>query len=175
MYNKKELVVPFNNSNNQFLVIFFPILIVICMLWYALILYFSGILPDIILIVLKAFVILGIAIFTLGFFSSLTFLFNTEPAAILNEKGIWVKYYGFIAWDEIQEIGLLQVGTIPVKSIGIRVYDNAALSKRAPFSGKMGIFWSKITGYPPINLANLAIENDVIIEFIKQYVETQQS
>jgi hypothetical protein len=112
-----------------------------------------------------------ITLFLLGFIFTLQFLKQNKPAAILNKDGIWVNYYNFISWQDIDDFDTYMYKNLPIEFISISVKDIHKLSKNASLYGKIGIFWSKIFGYPPITLAGLELENDEIITFAKQLLK----
>lgn len=87
-----------------------------------------------------------------------------ENWARFNNQGVWVRYFGFIPWADIDVLDKFQYGT-PLVNIGIRVKDLKKLSKQSSFNGKMAIFWSKIFGYPPIVIGNTQMENEQIVAF----------
>jgi hypothetical protein len=117
-------------------------------------------------------IILGsiVALFAIGLLFSYFMSHNDKPAAILNENGIWMPYYNLIPWDTITEFDTVKVSTTPLEYIGIRVKDLSKLSKQSNFSGKSAIFWSRITGYPPITLANIELTNEEVIAFAQQFL-----
>lgn len=92
------------------------------------------------------------------------------PNAIFNQDGIWVKHFGFILWNDINEITKYTYGT-PMEIIGIQVKDPESISKRASFFGKCIIFYSKVFGYYHISIASLEVNIDEIICFANKYMK----
>lgn len=93
-----------------------------------------------------------------------------EPVAILNQDGIWLARFGFIDWKEISEFALYSYKGTP-EVIGIRVKNNAKISKQSSIAGKLDFFWAKLMGYPPIRLSGIALENDEVISFARQFLQ----
>lgn len=120
---------------------------------------------------IQSILMLTIILFVIGFIYGLFNQKNNDPAAQLNHEGIRVKYFGFIAWSEIEELSEYQFQGVSVVGIGIRVHDLKSLSKQAAFSGKLGIFWSKIFGYPPIIIANIVLDNEQVITYAKRFIK----
>lgn len=117
------------------------------------------------------FLAVMIVLFILGlFFGALEFI-NNKPAAVINKKGMWVKHFGFIEWDNIQQVEIYKVYNTPMESVGIRVKDTQLLSRQAQFFGKMAVMWSKIFGYPPILLSNLECENRHVVCFANNFIK----
>ena len=126
-------------------------------------------------ILLPLQIILGF--FLVLFIFALIFYFylqrKNEPVAILNEEGIWVQHFGFIPWNEVEEVAPYINPGAPLISVGIRVKDPAKLSAQAHFFGKCGVFWSKRFGYPPIILAALDVDNDQVISFAHRFIRPE--
>ena len=120
----------------------------------------------------KIFLLLIIAFLGSGFFYGLLQRRNNKPAAILNQTGIWIHNWGFVSWDNIEEIDTYFVPTVPLEIIGIRIKDLSLSRKQATFSGKIGIFWARLLDYHyQISLAGLALENYKIIAFARQFIK----
>jgi hypothetical protein len=118
---------------------------------------------------LQSIIILTVLLFLIGLICGILQSNEPEDLARLTHQGIWVRYFGFIPWDDIAILDKFQYGT-PLISIGIRVKDLSKLSKQASFNGKMAIFWSKVFGYPPIIIANTTIDNETIMAFAKRFI-----
>lgn len=93
-----------------------------------------------------------------------------DVVAILNQDGIWLVRFGLIPWKEIDEFDTYSDGRTPLKIIGIRVKNNKKISKQSTTAGKLHFFWSKLMGYPPIMIAGIALSNDEVIGFAKQFL-----
>jgi hypothetical protein len=104
-------------------------------------------------------------LFSIGTIFGIFYIFDNRLAAILSEKGIWVKYYKFILWENITEFD--DLGWY----ISINVGDPKLLSKQADLGGKVAIFWSKIFGYHHINISNITVSNEEIISFASKYIK----
>ena len=98
-------------------------------------------LDFLILFSMKIMFSFGIVLFFLGLIFGVYSFFDKRPAVILDKKGIWIRYYNFIPWEDIIDFDLL------VLSIGINVENPIRLSKKSDLRGKMGIFWSKLFNY----------------------------
>jgi hypothetical protein len=117
---------------------------------------------------MQSIIILILIMFIIGFISGI-FMNKTEPAARLTQEGIWVKHFGFILWSEIDIFDYYKFPGAPLIGIGIRVKNNKKLAKQASFNGLMGIFWSKIIGYPPIIIFNTSIDSEEIMAFARRF------
>ncbi len=113
------------------------------------------------------FIALMVLLMMLGAFS---FPKKGEAMAILNQDGIWTARFGLIPWKEIDEFGLYKIPTTPMETIGIRVKNNKKISKQSSIAGKLDFFWAKLMGYPPIKITGIALENDEVISFAKQFL-----
>ena len=92
-----------------------------------------------------------------------------EAMAILNQDGIWLARFGFISWQEIAEFATYSYKGTP-ELIGIRVKNNEKISKQSSIAGKLDFFWARIIGYPPIRLTGIALKNDEVINFARQFL-----
>ncbi len=115
-----------------------------------------------------------ILFFLLGFFSfgTIFWLFSKKDgtALILDSKGIRLKNHGFIPWSEIDEFNTYIFPTTPLEVIGIRFKNTSSISRQSTKSGKMTLFWARLFRYHyHISLANLAVENHVIVEYAKYF------
>ena len=173
MINNQELTVPFNKESAKtgLAVCFFAILA----LFFFLLLSpgLKNIFGHYITLFIQSILVLGISLFLIGLISAIFLIKKVEPLARLNKDGIWVQYFGFIPWHQIDEFKEYSYKDSPIIAIGIRVKDLKALSKQASLGGKMGVFWSKIFGYPPIQLTSLAIDNEQIISFAQRFLDQQ--
>lgn len=121
-----------------------------------------------------SFLLLGPIIFFCFIFLLIicgTFCFpkKGDPVAILNQDGIWHYRFGFISWKEIDEFEPYSYRSTP-EVIGIRVKNNKKISKQSSIGGKLDFFWAKLMGYPPIRIVGIALENDEVIFFAKQFL-----
>jgi hypothetical protein len=113
-----------------------------------------------------------IVIFLLGsFFLYAWWLVNDpEPIAILDFKGIWLPRHGLIHWTEITELSKLKTPGVTHRVIGIRVKDLHKIGKQSTYTGKWCIFWSFLSPYPPIIIANPDININDIISFANKWM-----
>ncbi len=119
---------------------------------------------------LQSIIVLTLVLLIIGFISVLLLKNEPEDLAKFTNKGVWVRDFGFIPWEDIATLDKFQYGT-PLINIGIRVNDSYKLFKQASFNGKMAIFWSKIFGYPPIIIAHLEMDHEQIIAFAHRFME----
>ena len=122
-----------------------------------------------------SFLLLGPLIFfclmvLLMMFGTFSFPKKGEAMAILNQDGIWTARFGLIPWREIDEFGPYSVPRTPLEAIGIRVKNNKKISKQSTIAGKLDFFWAKWMGYPPIKITGIALSNDEVISFAKQFL-----
>lgn len=96
---------------------------------------------------------------------------STEPLAILDETGLWVKHFGRITWSNIREISPYRYKNSPIIMIAIYPYDRQNFSKDITFRGRCILFWSKITGTPPIIIYNTDVPYMMIINFAQQFLK----
>lgn len=164
----QELIVPFNKEQMEAGLKIVPYMIGgICCLFY---LSFGvrRFLGHYITFFIQSVIILLLIMFVIGYICGL-FMNKDEPAARLDQNGIWVKYFGFIPWSEIDIFDYYKFPGAPLIGIGIRVKSTKRLAKQASFSGLMGIFWSKIFGYPPIIIFNTSIDSEQIMAFGRRF------
>ncbi len=104
-----------------------------------------------------------------------TFCFpkKDDPVAILNKDGIWLPRFGLIPWKEITEFGPYLVPRTPMEVIAIRVIDNKKISKQSSIAGKLDFFWAKLMGYAPIRIVGIALKNEEVISFAKQFLDDE--
>ena len=97
------------------------------------------------------------------------------PTVIIDKNGIWIKYYNFIPWNNIEECNpYIMFGT--TEGIGLRIKNIQEAIENAERSGKLGLFWAKLfKRYYQITLSNLDISNDEILHFTKQYVDSSNN
>ncbi|MCL4229909.1 hypothetical protein KJZ61_04470 [Candidatus Dependentiae bacterium] len=96
---------------------------------------------------------------------------SDEPALILNQEGIRIKFHGIIPWDNIQEINTYCIPTTPMPAIGIKIKNPSLVSANAPWSGKVSLFWATLFGYYyHITITNIALDYDVVVNFSRQFL-----
>lgn len=170
MVNKLELIVPLNKKNIQLMIIIAPCMIAALFWWLSICIKFENIFNYYLISLAKLSIIGSILMFLIGFIFAIFLIQDNEPAAVLNEDGIRVKYFGLIAWENIDKMEPYKLIKSSVESIGIRV-KNVSLYNQATLSGKSILLWSKIFGYPPIILSNLALENFEVINFANRFIK----
>lgn len=165
----QELIVPFNKEATKIGLIICSIMIgVLGYSWYMsfrLDTFFGFFISQII----RSILFFTLILFTIGVIYGLFMQKDSDPAARLSSDGIWVKHFGFIPWSEIEQFGEYAIAGTPMVAIGIRVKNLKLLSKQATLSGKSGVFWSKIFGYPPIIISNIALDNDQVIGYARRF------
>lgn len=174
MENKKELIVLIDPNLHYWATIGMVIWLIpigVLLGFYGVVnYYFSG--P---IYYLLSFLVIGPLIFAcliclgilLGTFS---FPKKEEPMAIINQDGIWMARFGLIPWKEIVEFGPYSYRGTP-EVIGIRVKDNDKISRQSSIAGKLDFFWARWIGYPPIRITGIALPNNEVINFAKQFLK----
>ena len=188
MNNANKLIVPMHKENVKQLIHSMPLILTGAIVWIFLLnlTYFTlSFISDYIFsaILLNLIFYIQIAIYSfiglLVFLSTRNYYFvdDNTPAAILDKNGIWTKRCGLIPWENIAQVKICNLPTVKhIEFVGIYVKDTKILSKQSTWSKKIGIFWEKIFrydklfNYPNIALGNIAVSNDEIIKFARQFV-----
>lgn len=124
--------------------------------------YFLCLMKKVLLVIIVFFLIIYLIMFIFSLMQGDT------PQAVLNKKGIFVKNFGFIPWEDISEFKTYSIGQCP-ENIGIRLKDTV---KPSTFKLRSAIFWSKRSGYPPINIYNTSVvPNSEIVWFAQQFLK----
>lgn len=167
--NDQEIIIPLQKEGRKVgLAVCLFMIIVLLVLFYL----SSGLykfLGHYISFFIQSIIALPLLLLLIGFILGILQSKEPEDLARLTNQGIWVRYFGFIPWNDIAIFDNFQYGT-PMINIGIRVKDLKKLSKQATFSGKMAIFWSKIFGYPPIVIAHTEMDNEQLIAFARRFM-----
>lgn len=98
-------------------------------------------------------------------------IFSKGVLAMLDEKGIWVKNFGFIPWDNIVVFKAYRPTKRSLTGIGIMVKNTLLLSKQSNIRGKFGIFWAKFFGLYHITILVPLILNESIIVFAQHHMD----
>ena len=170
MEDTTKLVVPFNTSTYRTALLIMPFIIGVLYLFLINSYLLQNILGIYLTFLVHALLVIFLCMFLAAYINLFFLINNDSPAAVLSPEGIWIKNFGFLAWQDIHEFGPYIVPTTPIINLGIRVKDISKLSAQASFNGKCAIFWSKVFGYPPIILSNLALENDEVLCFAMRYL-----
>ncbi len=176
MEKTKKLIIHLNKNNTTQALIAMPIMLtaMICLL-FILPKTTPNILISFCLLLIKAFLYLGIGLFAAGILYYIKYLFGKtdKPVAILDEHGILVNHFGFTPWEGVNDITTYQMPgpNNGMEFIGITVKNRNDLSKQADWSGKIGIFWAKVFGNYDITLSNIDARNEEIIRFARQYMK----
>lgn len=173
MSDQLELVVPFDKKNVWGTLFLAPFLMYMAYLLFQISSELKSVMGYWISFFMKSFFASSMALFGGMFIFSIFWLAIKGPIAVLNQKGIWVRNFGFINWREISEFGIYKTPSAPIETIAIRVNNLSLLQQQATFSGKCAIFWSKIFGYPPVFLASTAARNYEILVFAKRFIEVK--
>lgn len=180
--NKEEIIIPFDKESIKFLIfiMFLPLILLVSMFsFFYLIVNFRipfflkfYIIPFINFLLISLILLFLIEIVQLYFYMN-----DPVPLAIINKEGVFIKGYGFIAWENIKEFKLYSTKRNPdFKLIGIKVKSIFSLLRTASLGGKIGIVSSIIFGYYPISLSypiflsNSSINNENIVNFAKKYI-----
>ena len=169
MIQHQELIVPFKKVDKEqikmslYLSSIFAFLIIATRLFFQNgISYYIGFCIQSILVILTTLILFS-APYT-------HFFLLKTPAAILNQDGLWVPKFGFIAWENIVKVGIFPIKGTPASMLGFYIKDSAALSPQALWGTKVAINLSKRTGYPHITLSNIDMDEDRIICFAQRFM-----
>lgn len=172
----KELIVPFDKNAQGLVLIVMPLLAIIFFLLFCLSLFFHHVLPFYMMIIVYC-MLLGVAVSLLIIFALVLLQVSSgQPAAILNQEGIWIKYHGFIPWDNIEKIDISQSSPTSPEFLGIRFKNASFVSAQAELPGKYGLFLAKTFSYPyHAYLGNIALKYDQVIDFSQQCMNQESS
>jgi hypothetical protein len=171
MFVNQILIVPFDKKNNQKCLIMAPLLIAGCILFLKMNLFLKNIFGLNITMIVQSIIIVVMIMFVIMFFSALFLLQSTKPAAILDKNGIWLAYFGFISWSQVDQIYPYLIMGTPMEVIAIQVKDVRLLFKQASLGGKISLFWSKIFGGPHITISNTALSSKDIFSFARNFIQ----
>lgn len=164
----KRLVVHFDTQSFDVLGAFIPVIMKRLTLIFS---CFIGLALGMAHSLLLASVFLLFYFFLLGLFIVIDYTYGSlkdgKPYMVLDEKGITMKWWGFIGWQEIKEVQIqtLQHG---MTFIALRLHDIKKMLPRVGIMMKIGI-WSIILlkrDYH-IYIGNV----DIPLEIIKQFIE----
>ena len=169
-----ELIVPFNRESQKLGLITILCTIAAAFYLFSLSFLLHYIFNFYVVLAIQNLLLWTITFFGITFFYTLFKRISNKPAAILNQTGIWIHNWGFVSWDNIEEIDTYFIGTIPLEIIGIRIKDLSLSRKEATFSGKIGIFLARLFSYHyHISLMQLALENSQIIAFAREFIQKE--
>lgn len=174
MENTLNLIVPFNMHTYRVGLFIMPLVMGILYLFFIKSYLLKSLLGVYIAALIKVLLGIFLCLFLAAYINGIFLALSNTPAAILSSQGIWVKNFGLIPWQDINDMSPYVVSTTPIVNIGIRVKDISKLSGQASFAGKCAIFWSKIFAYPPVVLSNLALENDYVLGFAQRFMKQQE-
>ncbi len=174
--NNQELIVPFNKESTK-------TGLAVCFFFVSALLYLLDMsfklcnkFGHYITFFIQSILMINIILFALGFIYGFFQNKSPDPAARLNKDGIWIKHFGLVSWPEIDEFKEYIYPGVPISGIAIRVKNLNRIFFQASIIGKLGVFWSKVFGYPPIIIANIEIENQQIMEFAQRFlIQEEQS
>jgi hypothetical protein len=90
---------------------------------------------------------------------------------VVNEQGLKLKYYNFIPWEYVDKIETYQSKNSPMAPVQLALWIrlDKEIRKHLSIGAKMGIFWSKITGYQHITFGSMDSEENLrILEFAQE-------
>lgn len=122
--------------------------------------------------IVKIFFYCSISLFSFALLHIPFLMLDKAPLAILDQEGISVKHFGFIAWNEIEKFTLHQPPGKKKSSIEINVKNPNLLSKQADWQGKLSLFCGKIVGNYHMTFSNINIQNQKVKSFAQQYIKT---
>ena len=173
MKGKKELIVPVDPNlirGIKLALVIYLIPISLLAGCYGLVKYYlTGALYYILSFLLVGPLIFFCLMFLLMILGAFSFPKKGEAMAILNQDGIWTARFGLVSWKAINEFGPYSYKG-GAEMIGIRVKNNKKISKQSTIAGKLDFFWAKWMGYPPIKITGIALSNDEVISFAKQFL-----
>jgi hypothetical protein len=95
---------------------------------------------------------------------------DNAPYLVMDERGMTLKYYGFIPWENIQSINFTPKGFLAGQLIDVWFKDNKLVYKQASWQGKMNLLWARIFKYAPARIAGLSVPTTEIVAFAHQYL-----
>lgn len=114
----------------------------------------------------------GLIFFVAGIFFSYIFTYE-GPAIALDQRGIWVRHFNFIPWENVEKIGIYTLWGTPTEVIGVRIKNVAPAYHNAERIGKIRLWWTKRFGsYHLGTLARLDVNNEEVMKFIEQHIST---
>lgn len=163
-----ELIVPVNRENSQWMAMLMAKVGIGTLLLFILIQhFFHGFFGLTIQVLLLLFT-------TIIFFMCMHHifrLFSKTPAAIINHKGIWIKRFGLITWDNIRDVRLYQiVNDQSTEIIHIDIHDLKKLAKKARLGGHYDLLWTRLFRHPPVVLSNIDLPKTVVVAFAQQFM-----
>jgi hypothetical protein len=120
---------------------------------------------------IKPILYIGIGLLLLFAFFSYVFTYK-GPAVVLDQRGIWIRHFNFIPWENVEKMNPYIIWGTPVERIGIRIKDVTAVYRDSERLGKMGLMWTRHFGPYHITLTPLDIENETLMRFFQQHVST---
>jgi hypothetical protein len=167
----KRLVVPNDKKSTYYFLAIGSLLILSCAVLFNFVSLYENLIGHYLTNVFKGAILLLIAIFLIGIIYAIYLILSKQhTTAMLDQNGIWVRFFGFIPWDDVIYFNTWIVPGTPLETIAIQVKDPNSLFKQASFNGKVSLFWSKIFNNPHITIANITVPNEVIISFARNYI-----
>ena len=180
MNNRSRLIINFNKKIIVNILFVFGVLIIILFLF----------LSSAVSFFIKALIFLFLSLLLLTFvYYFLEFVRSFRPIASMTSNGIWLRYFNFIPWNNIESIDLSFQGFIPKfsekylgeqdKVIKIK-FKNISEIKNITFMGKISLFWPKIfkiqhvTLVPRIQdivLDETFVDGCEVLKFANQYIK----
>ncbi|MFA5074701.1 MAG: hypothetical protein WC436_01205 [Candidatus Babeliales bacterium] len=173
MYKKTQYIINYNKKSTLQVLIIMPAMILGMLFLFSKIYKstssFNGsnFFLFLVILFLKIILCFGIAIFIIGTIYSIFLLLSKIPATIIDQNGIWIKYYNFIPWENIDQVSCCPIAG-NIESICIKVKNPNLAVKNSDWQGKMNFFWAKLFKREyHIFISNVDINNNDILLFIK--------
>lgn len=169
---ESELIVPVNRENSQWMAMLMAKVGIGALLLFILIRHFwNGFFG----LTIQVLLLLFTTIIFLTCTHHLLKLFSKTPAAIINQKGIWIKRFGLIAWDNIRDVRLYRIlNDQTAEIIRIDIHDLKKLAKKARLGGRYDLLWTRLFKHPPVVLSNIDLPKAAVVAFAKQFVITSE-
>jgi hypothetical protein len=139
---------------------------------YTLSYLFQFYVPYVFILVIQNIFLLGLILLALVINILYSKIRSTSPIAIINKDGIWIKTCGIIPWSNIEAVTMLTVGEIP-QMVEIKLKNSKGLFWQSDLEGKLDIAVAKFLGCSPICLDNIDLDNNYVIWFANQFLNTE--
>lgn len=176
MDTQKELIIPFDKANAQFIYTLSSTLFLV-VASIVIILTIVSLLPTVplplfyLLLVLEIFCASIAMVFAWMFYNACRVIKTTKLAMILNAKGIKMGNFGLIPWNSIDSIGIRNLApTAEMIELIIKNDSLPLIRKQCSFQGKATIFWAKLFRKPCCIHFTFPSFNEEILSFSQHYL-----
>ncbi len=93
--------------------------------------------------------------------------YKNNIVARANKDGVWIKYHNFIPWEYIEKVEEFLPSYSPNAQVqaALWIKFDPLIRKKLSIGTRMGIFWSKVTGYQHITTGSM--DGVKTLEFIR--------